>query len=123
MPTCRAEAVSPGGPPPGPRCTWWCAPRATRGPSTRPPTRVRSPRPGPAKWPPRRGPSGALETDAWVDITTTIDVKAEALACHRTQMGDAAEWLRTIVRQRAEDAGRSAGVRYAEGFRRIVLAG
>lgn len=67
--------------------------------------------------------SGSLEPEAWVDITAVIDKKAEALACHRSQLGEAGEWLRTIVHQRAEEAGGRAGVRYAEGFRRIVLAG
>ena len=67
--------------------------------------------------------SGSLEPDAWVDITGTIDVKSAALACHRSQLGDSGEWLRTIVRQRAEEAGRGAGVKFAEGFRRLVLAG
>lgn len=65
--------------------------------------------------------SGTLEPDVWVDITATIDVKAEALACHTSQVGDPGEWLRGVVRQRAEDAGRRAGVRFAEGFRRVHL--
>jgi LmbE family N-acetylglucosaminyl deacetylase len=61
--------------------------------------------------------SGTLEPDAFVDVTATIDAKAEALLCHESQVGEAGEWLRTAVRERAEDAGRSVGVRYAEGFR------
>jgi LmbE family N-acetylglucosaminyl deacetylase len=65
--------------------------------------------------------SGTLEPDVWVDISDTIDVKAEALACHTSQVGDPGEWLRGVVRQRAEDAGRRAGVRFAEGFRRVQL--
>ena len=65
--------------------------------------------------------SGTLEADVWVDITDTIDVKAEAIARHQTQVGEPGEWLRTVVRQRAEDAGREAGVPYAEAFRRVVL--
>jgi LmbE family N-acetylglucosaminyl deacetylase len=65
--------------------------------------------------------SGTLEPDVWVDIGPTIDLKAAAIACHESQVGEPGEWLRRVVRQRAEDAGRRAGVRYAEGFRRIVL--
>ncbi len=65
--------------------------------------------------------SGTLEPDAWVDITATIDAKAAAIACHTSQVGEPGEWLRDVVRQRAEDAGATAGVLYAEGFRRIVL--
>jgi LmbE family N-acetylglucosaminyl deacetylase len=65
--------------------------------------------------------SGTLEPDAWVDVTATIDAKAEAIACHVTQIGDTGEPLRAAVRQRAEEAGRQAGVSYAEAFRRVVL--
>lgn len=79
---------------------------------------------------PERGPahrvaelllSGTLEPDAWVDISATIDVKVAAIACHSSQLGDGGEWLRGAVRQRAEDAGRQAGVAFAEAFRRIRL--
>ncbi|MGH9056109.1 MAG: PIG-L deacetylase family protein [Acidimicrobiales bacterium] len=66
--------------------------------------------------------SGTLEPDVWVDITATIDVKAAAIGCHTSQVGPSGEWLRTAIRQRAEDAGRDAGVSYAEGFRRVLLS-
>lgn len=66
--------------------------------------------------------SGTLEPDVWVDISGTIEVKAAAIACHTSQVGDAGEWLRGAVRQRAEEAGREAAVRFAEGFRRLELA-
>lgn len=66
--------------------------------------------------------SGTLEPDVWVDVSSTIDVKAAAIACHGTQVGESGEWLRTAVRQRAEDAGRQAGVPFAEGFRLVRLA-
>ena len=66
--------------------------------------------------------SGSLAPDSWVDIASTVDVKAEALLCHVSQLGEAGEWARTVVRQRAEEAGQEAGVAYAEGFRRIVPA-
>lgn len=61
--------------------------------------------------------SGTLEPDVWVDVTSSIEAKAEALLCHGSQLGEAGEWLRTAVRERAEEAGRAAGVPYAEGFR------
>jgi len=66
--------------------------------------------------------SGTLEPDTWVDITETIDTKAAALACHASQIGEGGEWLRSVVGQRAEEAGQDAGVRYAEAFRKVVLA-
>jgi LmbE family N-acetylglucosaminyl deacetylase len=66
--------------------------------------------------------SGTLEPDAWIDITATIDAKAAAVACHHSQVGEGGEWLRGVVRQQAEDAGHQVGVRYAEAFRRLMLA-
>jgi LmbE family N-acetylglucosaminyl deacetylase len=65
--------------------------------------------------------SGTLEPDVWVDITGVVERKAQAVACHASQVGEPGEWLRTVVRQRAEAGGRRAGVQYAEGFRRLVL--
>jgi LmbE family N-acetylglucosaminyl deacetylase len=76
---------------------------------------------GPAHEPAVLYLSGTLEPDVWIDITDTIDTKAAALACHATQVEQPGEWLRSVVRQRAEAGGRQAGVRYAEGFRRLVL--
>jgi LmbE family N-acetylglucosaminyl deacetylase len=79
---------------------------------------------------PRSGPphqvdhvylSGTLEPDVWVDISGSIDAKARALLCHASQLGEKDEWLRQVVRQRAEEAGRAAGVPLAEGFRRLRL--
>ena len=67
--------------------------------------------------------SGTLEPDAWVDVTDSIDTKLEALLCHRSQLGETGEWFHQVVRQRAEEEGRRAGVRYAEGFRLLRLAG
>ena len=66
--------------------------------------------------------SGTLEPDVWVDITSTVDAKAAAVGCHRSQVGEPGEWLRSVVLERAEAAGRAAGVRYAEGFRRVRLS-
>ncbi len=65
--------------------------------------------------------SGTLEPDVWIDITASIDAKTEALLCHISQLGEPGEWLRSVVRQRAEEGGRMAGVRYAESFRRLVF--
>ncbi len=65
--------------------------------------------------------SGTLEPDVWVDISTTVDRKGEAVGCHRSQFPDGEEWAATAVRLAAEDAGRQAGVPCAEGFRRLRL--
>ena len=67
--------------------------------------------------------SGTLQPDVWVDISATVDAKGEAVACHRSQFPDGEEWAATAVRLAAEDAGRSAGVPCAEGFRRLRLGG
>ena len=61
--------------------------------------------------------SGTLEPDVFVDIGSVLDLKTRALDCHRSQLGEAGEVLATAVTQRAEDAGRAGGVRYAEAFR------
>lgn len=65
--------------------------------------------------------SGSLDPDSWIDITANIDAKVASLACHESQLGEAGEWLRSVVVQRAEDAGRAAGVTYAESFRQLLL--
>ncbi|MFP5316987.1 MAG: PIG-L deacetylase family protein [Acidimicrobiia bacterium] len=73
--------------------------------------------------------SGTLEPNVWVEVGGTLDTKVEALLCHESQLqataygheGGTAEWLGSLLRQRAEDGGRLAGVRYAEGFRRLLL--
>jgi LmbE family N-acetylglucosaminyl deacetylase len=67
--------------------------------------------------------SGTLEPDVWVDISSTVDLKSEAVACHRSQFPDGVEWASTAVRLGAEDAGKQAGVPFAEGFRRLRLGG
>jgi LmbE family N-acetylglucosaminyl deacetylase len=67
--------------------------------------------------------SGTLEPDVWVDITSTVDLKGAAVACHRSQFPDGVEWASTAVRLGAEDAGKQAGVPFAEGFRRLRLGG
>jgi LmbE family N-acetylglucosaminyl deacetylase len=75
-----------------------------------------------AAWPVRElWLSGTLEPDVHVDVEPVLTVKAAALACHRSQVDVPGELLRSVVEQRAEEAGRGAGVRYAESFRRMVL--
>ena len=66
--------------------------------------------------------SGTLETNCWVDITDTLERKIDALFCHASQLTATGEWFREFLRTSAEAAGLAAGVRYAEGFRRIVLS-
>jgi len=66
--------------------------------------------------------TASLEPDAWVDVESSLETKVAALFCHRTQLApDADRWLSDFVRTRAEEEGQRAGVRYAEGFRRLRL--
>ncbi|HEY2428436.1 MAG TPA: PIG-L deacetylase family protein, partial [Acidimicrobiales bacterium] len=78
----------------------------------------------PAAGPPHRVAevylSGTLHPDVYVDIGATLDAKAAALRCHESQLGGSDEVVATAVRQRAADAGRAAGVGYAEGFRLLT---
>lgn len=67
--------------------------------------------------------SGTLEPDVWVDVSDTIESKAAAVECHRTQFAEPGGWAGDAVRRRAEEEGRRAGTRYAEGFRRLTLRG
>ena len=66
--------------------------------------------------------SGSLQPSVWVDVGQTIDRKIEAVACHSSQLADAGDWIANALRDGAEDAGREAGVDYAEPFRRVWLA-
>lgn len=65
--------------------------------------------------------SGSLEPNVYVDVGSSIERKASAVLCHRSQLGDGGEHFGPVVRERAEEAGRIAGVAYAEAFRRVRL--
>jgi LmbE family N-acetylglucosaminyl deacetylase len=65
--------------------------------------------------------SATLEPNCWVDISDVLERKVDALFCHASQLTETGEWFRQFLRDRAEEAGREAGVRYAEGFRRLAL--
>ena len=58
----------------------------------------------------------------WVDVADTLERKIEALFCHASQLVETGDWFRDFLRERAEAAGRAAGVTYAEAFRRIAVA-
>jgi LmbE family N-acetylglucosaminyl deacetylase len=67
--------------------------------------------------------SGTLEPNVWVDVSPTLDTKVDALLCHTSQLDGSEELFRDVLRARAEAEGTTAGVRYAEGFRRLTLSG
>jgi LmbE family N-acetylglucosaminyl deacetylase len=66
--------------------------------------------------------TGTLEPNCWVDISATLERKIDALFCHESQLTETGEWFRDFLRTSAEEAGRAAGVTYAEGFRRLTFA-
>jgi LmbE family N-acetylglucosaminyl deacetylase len=61
------------------------------------------------------------EPDHMVDISDTLDLKIEALACHVSQFSDFAA-VEKRVRERSALLGKSKGYGYAETFDRIVAA-
>jgi LmbE family N-acetylglucosaminyl deacetylase len=63
--------------------------------------------------------AGTLEPDTWVDIGPSLDKKLAALHCHVSQLDGGEDVVAELVEARAADAGQAAGVRYAEGFRRL----
>ncbi len=70
--------------------------------------------------------SGTLEPNCWVDIGETLERKIDALFCHASQLAGTddslgEDWFRAFLRTSAEEAGRAAGVRHAEAFRKIDL--
>ncbi len=67
--------------------------------------------------------SGTLEPNVWVDVTASLETKVDALLCHSSQLDGSEDLFRAVLRNRAEAEGHTAGVRYAESFRRLSLSG
>ncbi len=64
--------------------------------------------------------TGTPTPDHFIDISSTIDAKAQALRAHASQVG---EHQTEMIRDRARSLGEPHGFGYAEGFKRIVLPG
>jgi LmbE family N-acetylglucosaminyl deacetylase len=63
--------------------------------------------------------SGADKSNVWVDISSTIERKIEALRQHKSQMG---KWDPSdMIRHWATETGQEKGLAFAESFRRITL--
>ena len=63
---------------------------------------------------------GPEESDTYLDITDTMDLKIKALRCHKSQVSglseeDATNWLRKWCRE----MGEKGGYQYAEGYRKV----
>lgn len=65
--------------------------------------------------------SGTLAPDAWVDVTSTIDRKVAAVACHESRVGGEPELVAKLLRARTAEAGAHADVAHAESYRRLRL--
>lgn len=61
------------------------------------------------------------ETNFFVDITATFEKKLQALKCHPSQIGNFVE-VKKMVTDWARVAGKKAKVKYAEGFKRILIS-
>ena len=67
---------------------------------------------------------GSESPDTFIDITTSIDKKIEALAAHRTQIpsGEESYEFADLIKGTASRIGDRCGYKYAEGFRRISFS-
>jgi LmbE family N-acetylglucosaminyl deacetylase len=62
---------------------------------------------------------GNAEPNVWIDISSTIDQKVEALKQHASQVSD---WDPTeMIRQWAAETGKEKGMAHAESYRVITL--
>jgi LmbE family N-acetylglucosaminyl deacetylase len=61
------------------------------------------------------------QPDFWVDIEQTLDKKIKALGQHQSQVSQWPRWAEWL-RKRAENAGASRGLKFAEPFKRLVLS-
>jgi LmbE family N-acetylglucosaminyl deacetylase len=61
------------------------------------------------------------QPDFWVDIEQTLDKKIKALGQHQSQVSQWPRWEEWL-RKRAENAGASQGLKFAEPFKRLVLS-
>ena len=66
--------------------------------------------------------TGAVPPDTWIDIADTLDLKCAALKAHASQVGPG-EWIESLLRGWAQEAGKSAGLAYAETYRKMLLGG
>jgi LmbE family N-acetylglucosaminyl deacetylase len=62
----------------------------------------------------------STESDVWIDVSTTVERKIEALRAHASQIHDP-DGLAGRIRERAAEEGESFGATAAEGLRLIVI--
>lgn len=59
------------------------------------------------------------DQDTFVDISDTFDQKVEALQAHKSQISD--EFIE-LIKIWNQEAGKKIGVKFAEGFKKLVLS-
>lgn len=65
--------------------------------------------------------SGTHDPDVVVDISSCVDDKVQAVLAHGSQVTEEPNWVRSVVRARAENTGREVGARFGEAFRCVEL--
>ena len=64
---------------------------------------------------------GSDDSGTFLDISDTLELKIQALQCHRSQVGDPGRDPDRFLREWARETGKRANLPYAEAFRRIEL--
>ncbi len=59
--------------------------------------------------------------DHYEDVTETVDLKVEALLCHRSQVGQRGPEFVEMIKQRLRDRAQGTGFEYAESYRRLKI--
>jgi LmbE family N-acetylglucosaminyl deacetylase len=58
-----------------------------------------------------------MEPNTWVDVSSTIEIKIDALAKHSSQKGTDRQAIAQGMKEKAEREGKEHGMKYAETFR------
>ncbi|KAA0232536.1 MAG: N-acetyl-alpha-D-glucosaminyl L-malate deacetylase 1 [Acidimicrobiales bacterium] len=66
--------------------------------------------------------SGTLEPDTFIDVSGSLEAKAEALSCHSSQLGDRLDLVGDLVRESTAEQGRREGLGHAESFRVVTFS-
>ena len=64
--------------------------------------------------------ASSVDSDTWIDVTDTLELKIEALRQHASQFPDGWD-PGDMIREWAAESGAKIGVSHAEAFRRITL--
>ena len=65
---------------------------------------------------------GAEQVDTCIDIGPVLDIKAEAVMAHESQMdGRTPAEVKEFIKERAKEAGAEQGYAYAEAFRKVTF--